>query len=412
MLPIVIGSVEHKTFIVNKLFEVSDNDPIGVAVAWSSDFMWVLLETIIKEFRKSIQKERKQTLWEYVNSFISYLQNSEYIASISSIDVLEHLTDILIKLLENKIETEVKKEVDDPIFGKKLIDEQVEILTNKSKDAVKAGLNDILLVLEGRSWEIKGLEGIGRKNILSTIAKQQDKLNSIFCVPWSEHFTLFLRVILLSLEKDMLLKNFTSYSQLIFFWFWELEFTPRVKTISLFRKLEEHIVLVEEENIEITDGFIEPYAQWEDVRTSILGIWDATVHKIGENLDKNLQNLKENNIQNENQVKEIREAVKKSLKIVRSESHSSLMDTVRYLSKSELGKIAESFVWIGSMKKRMNMWYETIWGPIDVAIVTKADWFIRIKRKYYFTPELNYNYFNRLIWKNERNNTLEEGESS
>jgi len=65
--------------------------------------------------------------------------------------VLEHLTDILIKLLENKIETEVKKEVDDPIFGKKLIDEQVEILTNKSKDAVKAGLNDILLVLEGRS---------------------------------------------------------------------------------------------------------------------------------------------------------------------------------------------------------------------------------------------------------------------
>jgi len=57
-----------------------------------------------------------------------------------------------------------------------------------------------------------------------------------------------------------------------------------------------------------------------------------------------LQNLKENNILNENQVKEIREAVKKSLKIVRSESHSSLMDTVRYLSKSELGKIAESFV--------------------------------------------------------------------
>jgi hypothetical protein len=32
---------------------------------------------------------------------------------------------------------------------------------------------------------------------------------------------------------------------------------------------------------------------------------------------------------------------------------------------------------------------ETVAGPIDVAVISKGDGFIWIKRKHYFSPELN-----------------------
>jgi len=36
---------------------------------------------------------------------------------------------------------------------------------------------------------------------------------------------------------------------------------------------------------------------------------------------------------------------------------------------------------------------ETVGGPIDVAVISKGDGFIWIKRKHYFSPELNHHFF-------------------
>jgi hypothetical protein len=36
---------------------------------------------------------------------------------------------------------------------------------------------------------------------------------------------------------------------------------------------------------------------------------------------------------------------------------------------------------------------ETVGGPIDVAVISKGDGLIWIKRKHYFSPELNRQFF-------------------
>jgi hypothetical protein len=36
---------------------------------------------------------------------------------------------------------------------------------------------------------------------------------------------------------------------------------------------------------------------------------------------------------------------------------------------------------------------ETVGGPIDVAVISKGDGFVWIKRKHYFVPELNHHFF-------------------
>jgi hypothetical protein len=51
--------------------------------------------------------------------------------------------------------------------------------------------------------------------------------------------------------------------------------------------------------------------------------------------------------------------------------------------------MVETLVSIESFKTRMTADKESVWWPTDVVVVSKCDWFIRIKRKHYFKGEYN-----------------------
>lgn len=59
------------------------------------------------------------------------------------------------------------------------------------------------------------------------------------------------------------------------------------------------------------------------------------------------------------------------------------------LPKDELAAMAESLVNLASFKRRVTDEEETVGGPIDVAVISRGDGFIWIKRKHYFEPGLN-----------------------
>ena len=58
-----------------------------------------------------------------------------------------------------------------------------------------------------------------------------------------------------------------------------------------------------------------------------------------------------------------------------------LTNSVAVLPKEELAVLAETLVNLTSVKRRMTMSTETVGGPTDVAVITKGDGFIWIKRK-------------------------------
>ena len=73
-----------------------------------------------------------------------------------------------------------------------------------------------------------------------------------------------------------------------------------------------------------------------------------------------------------------------------------VIDAMRALPKDELAAMAEALVNLTSFKRRVSMEEETVGGPIDVAVISKGDGFVWIKRKHYFRPELNPRYFRGL----------------
>ena len=74
---------------------------------------------------------------------------------------------------------------------------------------------------------------------------------------------------------------------------------------------------------------------------------------------------------------------------------NDIVDVVAMLPKEELAEMAEALVSLTSLRMRVSMGEETVGGPIDVALITKGDGLVWIKRKHYFPANLNPAYFAR-----------------
>ena len=55
--------------------------------------------------------------------------------------------------------------------------------------------------------------------------------------------------------------------------------------------------------------------------------------------------------------------------------------------------MAESLVNLTCLRKKISMDDETVGGPIDVAVISKGDGLIWIKRKHYFQLDYNKHFF-------------------
>lgn len=74
-----------------------------------------------------------------------------------------------------------------------------------------------------------------------------------------------------------------------------------------------------------------------------------------------------------------------------------ITSVVRILQKDELAEMAEALVNLTSFKRKMSMELETVGGPIDVALISKGEGLVWMKRKHYFTQDLNPRYLIKLL---------------
>lgn len=74
---------------------------------------------------------------------------------------------------------------------------------------------------------------------------------------------------------------------------------------------------------------------------------------------------------------------------------NKVIDMVEFLPKQDIAYMAESLVNLTAFKRKISDDSETVGGPIDVAVISKSDGFIWVKRKHYFDKDLNHHFFAR-----------------
>jgi hypothetical protein len=78
------------------------------------------------------------------------------------------------------------------------------------------------------------------------------------------------------------------------------------------------------------------------------------------------------------------------------ENFQPLISVLGGLSLQEMSDLAETLLTLESLKERVTSPSESVGGPIDVAVITRAEGLVWVKRKHYFDPELNLRYLNRV----------------
>ena len=78
---------------------------------------------------------------------------------------------------------------------------------------------------------------------------------------------------------------------------------------------------------------------------------------------------------------------------IREQVFLDVQSIVVNMPKQELANFAESLVNITTIKRKMSAEQETVGGPIDVAIISKHEGFVWVKRKHYFPADLNPRFF-------------------
>jgi hypothetical protein len=83
-----------------------------------------------------------------------------------------------------------------------------------------------------------------------------------------------------------------------------------------------------------------------------------------------------------------------------------ILQIVSSLPKSDLAEMAEALVNLTSFKRHVSTNAETVGGPTDVAIISKADGFIWVNRKHYFEPKFNQHFFENYYRENNEKESI------
>lgn len=379
----VVTVGDKKTYSgVNKLFMLSNNHPMGIMIYGNANFMEMPMESLIKEYRKICETKEYKTVKEFADNFMIFLKDYSFSKSDPKEIFEKYLNDFKDKMPDD--------------FINELINDTDDILNKLNSQFDKKFLN-FLKSKEYGEYDHFFDKIIGdNPNVYS---KQKIKIKEIL----QKYFIVFL----LLQSTGIVISGFN-----------EEDIYPSFSANNILTIVKDELwfdEIFKKENYKYP--IIQPFAQTDVVNTFLMGVDMNILNSIGhffkngindytnmifEIIEKNkkltkkeLNNLKNEIIifnENNNRLLEEYEALIKNLV---NSSNNPISNSINALPKEELGNMAESLIHITSLKRKFEEELETVGGDIDVAIISKGDGFIWAKRKHYFDPGLNYQFFNR-----------------
>ena len=400
---------ERKIFTsASKIFTLSKYQPIGVMIYGSANFMDVPWETIIKVYRNYLQQKTFKTVDGYAEDLLSFLTEYEQLFSEDAQSgYVEESIRSYFRLIANEITKEVEK-----IFGEKVeIDhDSIKKITSKTiKDDFEEWKE-----AELNSAVPEGFTSTLRQKYRSLIAKTKKDVfeNLPLTRDSSRQLTEIAIHQLIKFRTDIVDLN---SSGIVVAGFGTEDVFPVLQSFSVEGKIDNYLKYQKNEAkcAEIhyqNSAAIIPFAQSEMVSTFMTGS-DPKYHSVIDAGIKQICISYPQVLADEIDCleKDEKEALEKRLKKIgrkmfekyieelsnyRTIHHiRPVLDVVRSLPKDELATMAETLINLTSFKRRVSMEKETVGGPIDVAVISKGDGFIWIKRKHYFERELNQHFF-------------------
>ena len=373
----------------DKLFALSKYYPVGIMIYGSAGIMGIAWEIIIKSYRDSLGSKSFDKLSEYEADFINFLSRFPYFTEAKMVDYLGSICrDVFsyVKLwflddlhIELKDKEDIKLSKINFLFDTSLKNIKEKMEQNEDQKQIKL---DSGFIDSNTETINKTLEFVFEKYQLSK--EQTNELINILKLHFQRHGWI------------------DDYTGIVIAGYGEREIFPTLCTFKVSGKLGDSLIYFDNDISQIgTDhtASIYPFAQTEMVHQFVRGydknFYDATFEKLDTILDALAPLIGDSD---KEKMKAISELLNEYLRNISDTNYiSPIMDIVEGMGKSELGAMAEAMVNLTALKRHISDDEESVGGPVDVALITKGDGFIWIKKKTNYDPhlnrELNQNYF-------------------
>jgi len=411
-----VGGSQKIFTSANKIFALSRFHPVGIMNFGNSHFMGIPIETIIKTYRKKLGKKSFESIEGYANDFFQYLETlSDIIDEDAQRSLFDAFSKGFLKTIVNDILTKIDSMIKENgnIHYDKIIAVGNDVLTEHHKGIMAAPLfpsipNDFAEILAKMYYD----------NIEKNINEKFEKF------PLSDESKLKVKEIVNNIfVRDYVHPSSDIALGIVIAGFGEKELFPSYREFIVSGMIGNRIIYRKNRQagpISTMHAFVSSFAQGEMVHMFMEGVDEEYQRKLENDLyslsnallNKSLDTL---GFVDKNQRDSILATLRKNGELIITEFKKNLSDfrRTRYtnpvtnaviiLPKEELAILAESLVNLTSLKRKVSInQKETVGGPIDVALISKGDGFIWIKRKYYFDRNLNPHFDRYHLIENEK----------
>ncbi len=383
---VTMGDTHKVINSANKIFTLSKFHPVAVMTYNCASFMGVPWDIIIKEYRKQLRDKCFPLLKDYVDDFVSFLRVRDFFCDNQT--KLECLHRMLVSFYEDSRKTlgnnPTIKQLEE-LWSKFLVHKKT---SKKCPDFESYPIDSFRNSFSHEINEFANKAGVANAGLLT---------EAFFCY--------------LSITVKTSL-----YTGLVFTGYGENEIFPSIVPLIVSPLVVEgrlKYYIDEENSAQIsehgTTAAISPFAQVDVIQTILRGINPAfqdiiagvTKNSMKSIIDAVVKIINANpanyplaaRLKDLDVDSEINNLTKKISSEMNKCYTNKILNTVVSLDKEDMANMAGSFVSLTSLVRRMQPGEETVGGPVDVAVISKGDGFIWIKRKHYFSPELNTAFF-------------------
>ncbi len=398
----------------NKLFMLSKYHPVGIMVYGTADLMDVPWETVIKIYREELGATNFDRLTNFSQHFLKFLADNRALfpESLQKTHLLS-ICEWTLSQIQHEIDESVKAQIqtDGAIDDGEIVRNINDIVQNKLGQW--KGYSRLGCFPEGFEGEL--------------IAKYKQDLDALIDRIFAKLPVSGVRGDLLQICSLRVSTNWWSFKSggVVIAGFGKNDILPALYSFTVDAIVDSHLKydpMPSQSNDmnESRAASIIPFAQAEMVHRFIRGLDPEYKRELSQFIRHLLMNEYPDKLLrqfgarlNEDEQRDTRAEVIRLGRAVMTEFDESwsnwerakfvdpVLDVVGDLPKDELAAMAESLVNLTSFKRKITAEAETVGGPIDVAVISKGDGFVWIKRKHYFEKDLNPAFFSNYYRRNE-----------
>jgi len=401
-----------KIFSADKIFALSGKHPVGVMTYNHSEISGMPVDILIKEFKVNLGSASFPTLREYAESFFRFI-NTGHLPENGGKAVpmiSEELADMEMSRMIVDFWKEICKRAEE-VYG----NARNDLIMNSSADRKKledVSNDSMKAVIESMLGKCTiDFKSKAAKSVREKILENLDKGTVFVLEEGTERFSIMDHldpVVRIFTDRIISLNGMGNrFSGLVFAGFGSDQIFPSFIEYKVYGNLFGELRYKEVKSGEISaknPSLVEPFAQGDVTETFLTGVNEKLAAYVLKSFNTALDDVTETLIDCLGGNDAHKESIKKYNTDLISVLVKDLYDfleekymrptkaIIKYLSKDELALMAESLVNITSLKRRISDGAETVGGPVDVAVISRGEGFIWIKRKQYFDVNLNPQY--------------------